>query len=431
MERKTLLIVGGGISGVSAAHAARSEYPGADIHLLSAESGPLYNKIALNSYVTGEKRKDHLGFYPLGDLQSKNINVHRNVQISTVDRENRIVRTADGADYRFDSLILATGARSVGLDIPHPSNGPIHPLWTLEDAERIRGSLETSGRILILGNGVLGVEMALALRESGRQVILAGRRPEALPRLLDGNAAELYSRSLENAGVEFRLPSRLLRIDSQEEQTGSALRAVFADGTSEDCDLILVMTGAEPNDELARSAGLICRRGIEVNEYMETSHPGILACGNCTIPTEESGLLWNPAIIQGECAGRNAFGRRIRRRDGNMTIHLKTPRVPAFICGPRFTDSLPDGYRRISDTRDGGHRTLILDSDRHIISATFVLNVSGTWEVEQARAQAACPPAGSGCGPGDRRNHHLAEDTAAQRVFTRTDLGLPHVRLYL
>ena len=374
---KKLMIIGSGIAGVSAAHSARAEYPEADISLYSAEPYPFYNKIALNSYITGHIRRDHLGFYPMGSLEEKRIIPHIGHAAESIDPGAHQVIMDNGDRIDYDTLILATGADSKLPRIDGIGENGVFGLWTLSDAMEIRAAMVDARTVFILGAGILGVEIAIALIEAGKNVILAGSGDRVLPRQLNHAASAVYRRFLVETGIDLHPSRQVNRIERHQ----GGLRISAEGGESWDADAMLVLAGADPDTRLARSSGIECSRGILVNHRMETSHPDILACGNCTELEGVSSLLWNSAMNQGEIAGRNAFERRHDYDPAIETIHIKTPDIPMFTCGPN--EDVGEDEIEFVDGKNDGYRSIRIDSSGRLLSAIFVRNVHGAFDVER------------------------------------------------
>lgn len=371
-----LVIIGGGIAGVSAAQAARNEYPGASITLLSAEPYPFYNKIALNTFVTGKRRQRHLHFYELDWLHTQRIEPRWGTTVEGIDTDRHQLLLDDGVHFDYDKLILATGAKPARPPIQGIDSHRVFSLWTLSDAIALREALSSAKNVYILGAGVLGVESALDLARAGMQVTLTDVQGSVLPLHLDDEASKLYRDSLARRGVELSLGTTVVSIESTE----TSAQITTADGDTRAVDVVLTLTGVQPNAELARQAGLRCDRGILVDDALTTSDPDILACGNCVELGGELRLLWNPAKAQGEVAGLNAFSRKRTARALPPIVHVKTPDIPLFVAGdPRST-----GGDVIVDQRPGSYRKITLSKDNRIESALLLGDTQGAWELEKA-----------------------------------------------
>ncbi|MFF7181575.1 FAD-dependent oxidoreductase [Streptomyces sp. NPDC008121] len=213
------------------------------VTVLGAEPGPAYQRTLLGSVLDGGLPPGALTLPP----PPEGVRVLTGVRVVAIDRGRRFVRCADGTRHDYDTLVLATGARS---------GGDVH---TLADCSR-----PVRGRVAVIGGGVLGVETATALRRLGHRVVLAHAGPYPMHRQLDEVAGQLVAARLEEWGIELRLGAHVPPSDTL------------------DADTVLRCTGTAPETALARGAGLAVRRGIVVDGHLRTSDPAIHAIGACT-----------------------------------------------------------------------------------------------------------------------------------------------------
>lgn len=380
-DEKHLIVIGGGIAGISAAQAARHEYPHARITVYGEETTPFYNKIALGSVITGKMRPEQLRLFTPDWLENQRIRAHWSAPVESVDVESHLVHFAHGDAVRYDKLILATGARPVVPSIQGIETGSALPLWSLADAVRIRDRLEQVETVAIIGGGVLGVEMAVDLRAIGKQITLIESQRSVLPLHLSPPAARAYALFLQSAGIHLELGVQITHIDSQDRTH----TLVAQGGRRHRADLVLLMAGVRPNMALARAAGLDTDRGILVDAQMQTSDPDVLACGNCTQIGEDLSALWNAARSQGTTAGQNAFEYKKPWPGSAASIHLKTPRMPLFVCG-RYGEVL-SGEKVIEVHRGETYHAIHFDNQRRIKYAIMIHETAGAHLIERAYRQ--------------------------------------------
>ncbi|MCP4677883.1 MAG: FAD-dependent oxidoreductase [Deltaproteobacteria bacterium] len=373
-----LVVIGGGVAGVNAARAARNEYPEAHITLLSKERHPFYNKIALNSYITRKRPLSHMHFYPADSLYEQRIDARLGATVETILPGRHIVALAGGEEVGYDKLVLATGAVPFIPPIPGIDAPEVHTLWSLEDAIRIRESLTEARNVSIIGGGVLGVETAVDLCEMGVRATIIEQQSSVLPLHLDDTSATLYEAFLRESGVRTNLGVSIDRIV----QGKKGVTIHTSDGERNEFSLVLLTAGVKPNPALAEAAGIRTNRGLVVDRYMNTSKPDILACGNCVEIDGEPSFLWNPAMAQGQAAGTNAFENKVRFDATPVAIHLKTPKMPLFVIG-RSGPAEP-GDRVITDRSGSEYRSVCIDAQGRLRSATFLERTEGCYEIEQA-----------------------------------------------
>jgi nitrite reductase (NADH) large subunit len=362
-DRRKLVVIGGGVAGASAAQAARDEYPDAEIALFSREPYPFYNKIALNSVITGKRREDHLTVLAPELLESKGIECHWGQGVNSVDLDLSLIRLERGAEVAFDRLILATGASPLLPPIPGIESPGVLPLWSLADAVDIRVKVQSARRLVVIGGGVLGVEAALDLAALGIEVTLVEARDGLMADQLDGRASRWLVEALVARGLRVELGAPVTEVSSIDDKSLVKLGT----GAAIEVDLAVLVAGVRPNIDLAQEAGIRTRRGIIVDEHQRTSHPKVLAAGNCVELGSGMCFLWNPAKRQGEVAGLNAFEAKRAMFPRPLTLHSKTPGIPLFVCG-RANRSEP-GDQVLRSRQGPSYRMLRIDGAGRLVGA--------------------------------------------------------------
>ena len=324
---KRIVIIGGVAAGPKAAARARRLDPSAEITMIEQDQVLSYAGCGLPYYISGvvpDRRQ--LISTSAGALrdpeyfeQVKGVRVLNGTQALEIDRQAREVavrRLETGETLRlpYDRLIIATGAEPVEPPIPGKELGNVLRLKRLKDADRIRARLqERAGqRVVIVGGGLIGLEMAEAASACGASVTIIEQLPHVLP-MLDTDMALLLQNRLQLNGVKLYTATRVERLEGDE--NGQVRRVITSRGTFE-AHLVLLSIGLRPNVELARKAGLLIgpSGAIHVNEYMQTSDPNIYAAGDCA---EKNCLvrgtpctmpLGSVANKEGRVAGSNAVG---------------------------------------------------------------------------------------------------------------------------
>ncbi|OQB25839.1 MAG: NADH peroxidase [Chloroflexi bacterium ADurb.Bin180] len=326
-----IVVIGGVAAGPKAAARARRLDPQAEITLIERDDLLSYAGCGLPYYVGGavSERKQLLstpagverdvGFF----AKVKNIKVLNGTVAVGIDRQARQVeiQTKSGGEVQrlpYDKLILATGAETTEPPIPGKDLGNVLRLKKVEDADHFRAYLEAHPgiQLVIVGGGLIGLEMAEAARERGCQVTVVEMLPHVAP-MLDADMAVLVEKHLREKGVQLVTGARVERFegDAQGQLTG----VVTSSGTLPAAAALLAV-GMKPNVELAKKAGLLlgASGGIAVNQYMQTSDPNIYAAGDCTeknCVVRGTGCflpLGSVANKEGRVAGSNAVGHASR-----------------------------------------------------------------------------------------------------------------------
>jgi nitrite reductase (NADH) large subunit len=298
------VIVGAGISGVSAAEAIRSASPEAEITLIAGEDPPPYYRLNLTRYLAGEITTDGLPIHPLGWYGDNRIELLSGARVDALGLPGRIVSVLDRGEIPFDRLVLAMGAHPFIPPIPGVERDGVITLRTRADADLILERAMRGDPVVIIGGGVLGLETAGALARRGTDVTLLEGHDWLMPRQLDREAGDRLGRHVAGIGI------RLERNAKTREIAGArgAEAVVLGDGRSIPARTVIMATGVRPNTHLARRAGLDVNQGVLVNNHMAASAEGVYAAGDVA---EHNGVLygtWAASQYQGAIAGMNAAG---------------------------------------------------------------------------------------------------------------------------
>lgn len=261
---RRIVVIGAGSAALAFCRAHREACPQDVITVLGEEAAAGYDRVQLPHLIAGERS--------WGDLQRAfptGVRTLTSVRIATVDRVNREVVAADGSRLPYDHLVLATGSRPA-MTVRGPG---VRGLRNRSDADAIVGLAAAGSSAVIVGAGLLGLELAAALQQIGASVTVLQRSDRIMGRQLDATAAAHLTTILRQRGIDIRLNTRIVSVVA-----GSV---TLDDGATLATDQVIVATGTEPNDELARSAGLACDKGILVDDHLMTADPAVSAIGEC------------------------------------------------------------------------------------------------------------------------------------------------------
>jgi NADPH-dependent 2,4-dienoyl-CoA reductase/sulfur reductase-like enzyme/nitrite reductase/ring-hydroxylating ferredoxin subunit len=308
-KSERVVIIGGGAAGFAAAEMLRREAFAGDLTILSADDAAPYDRPNCSKdYLAGSAPEEWMPLKPPDFYNNSAIELELRVEVMGIDAKARLVTLADGRSVPFDKLLLATGAEPNRLDIPGADQPHVHTLRSIADSRAIIAQAKQARRAVVVGASFIGLEVAAALRARDIEVhvVAPDRRP--LERILGPEFGDFIRAIHEEHGVVFHLEETATAIDA----TSVKLKG----GAILPSDLVVVGIGVRPRTGLAERAGLKIDRGVAVNEYLETSAPGIFAAGDIArwpdAQTDENLRIehWVLAQRQGQAVARNMLGHR-------------------------------------------------------------------------------------------------------------------------
>ncbi len=287
----------------------REGYDGG-VTLISADDAPPCDRPNLSKdYLAGTAQEDWIPLRSSGYYTERRIELVLNARVSSLDVNARRVQLENGKTYGFGALLLATGAEPVRLPVPGAADSQIHYLRTFADSRAIVAKAASAKRVVVVGASFIGLEVAASLRARGIEVHVVAPDKTPLERVMGPEVGAFIRKVHEAHGVVFHLGQTVSRMDGR--------RATLSDSTVIDADFIVLGVGVRPSIALAEQAGLTVDRGIAVDEYLETSAPGVFAAGDIARwPDPHSGARirvehWVVAERQGQVAAKNILGRRV------------------------------------------------------------------------------------------------------------------------
>lgn len=367
-HKKKMVLVGGGMAGMrTIEHVLKLAPEAYEITVFGAEPYPNYNRIMLSSVLAGGADMKEIIINDLDWYAENNIKLHLGDAVTKLDTANKRVSSASGVQAEYDALILATGSDPFMLPLPGAQKEGVIGFRDIKDCELMIEASKKYKKAAVIGGGLLGLEAARGLLHLGMDVSVVHINPFLMERQLDEPAARMLQRELEAQGMKFLLQKQTASIYGHRRAEGLE----FADGSRLEADLVVMAVGIKPNVELAKSAGLEVKRGIVVNDYLETSAPGVYAVGECA---EHRGIAYGlvaPLYEQGSVLAKRLSGVETAGYEGSVTsTKLKVSGVDVFSAG-YFHDAPGTRSLRVQDELEGIYRKIVLQDDRIVGAVLF------------------------------------------------------------
>lgn len=316
--KQKIIVIGAGAGAYGFVKSYKAINSEDEIEIFSKENFPFYNRVMLPDYISGAQEWQQLVKMKDEDEYHFNIKLHRGISIEKIDRNNKVLTDSKGDTHSYDVLIMATGSRATMLkDIPK-MNG-IFTMRSRIDADDFKNHVDAAkGKVVIVGGGLLGIELAASLREVNVEVTVIQRISRLMDRQLDTLGSDLLHEELTDKGVDIFYNDEIERFIGKQTVTGIRLKS----GREIDCQAIVIAIGTTPNIELAREAAIECKRGVVVNEYLLTNDPNIYAIGEIA---EFKGFLYGitaAAEQQAEIVAKHVSGDIAHYYSGSLLMNI-------------------------------------------------------------------------------------------------------------
>lgn len=316
---KHVVIIGNGISGITAARYIR-KLSNHRITVISGESNHFYSRPALMYIYMGHMRYEDTKPYEDSFWQKNRIALKR-AWVSTVNSSNKSITFTDGTVMQYDDLILATGSVPNRFGWPGQDLTGVQGLYSLQDLETMQTNTKSAKHAVIVGGGLIGVEMAEMLHSRGIGVTMLVRENRYWGNVLPKEEAIMIERHLANRQIDVRLNTEMNEIKGGNHDKVEAV--VTNSGESISCQFVGLTTGVSPNISFLESSGIETDRGILINEFLETATPGVYALGDCAqfrqhpdSNRSEIEQVWYTGRMMGEILANTICGNRTAYKPG-------------------------------------------------------------------------------------------------------------------
>ncbi|GAA0516502.1 pyridine nucleotide-disulfide oxidoreductase [Paractinoplanes deccanensis] len=302
------VVVGGGLAGAKAVETLRESGYGGPVTLIGAETVRPYERPPLSKgLLLGNDAPESVFVHAAEWYADHDVDLRLGATATALDRTTRSVRLDNGDEVDYDRLLLATGSTPRPLDVPGGERALL--LRTLQDSHRIDEAVTKDSRVVVIGAGWIGLEVAAAARSRGAQVTVVGTSALPLQKILGDEIAQVFADLHRANGTDLRMNAHVAEV------TADAVR--LTDGTTLPADVVVAGIGVTPNVALAADAGLDVLNGVLVSSRLATSDPAIFAAGD--IANIDHPLLgrrlrvehWDTAVRSGPVAARAMLGEEV------------------------------------------------------------------------------------------------------------------------
>jgi nitrite reductase (NADH) large subunit len=391
---RRLVVVGNGMAGVRAIEEILARGGGElfDITVFGDEPYGNYNRILLSNVLAGSQViNDQEGIYlnALDWYRDNDIDLRAGVRVVRIDRYARLVQADDGTVTRYDNLIVATGSRSF---FP-----PIAGLWaddktladgvfgfrSLDDCLGMISQAENRTKAVVIGGGLLGLEAARGLQSRGMAVNVVHAAPTLMNAQLDDTGGAILRRSVERLGITVHTDKRTTEVRAVD---GKLSEIAFSDGSSIDCDMLVIAAGIRPNVGLAQRSGLTVERAVVVDDHMRSvDDDAVYVVGECA---QHRGQVYGLVAPLWEQAG--VLADHITGTDKSAAYHgsrtatkLKVAGVDVASMGLKAPALPDDEFVQYSEPKHGVYKTIVI-RDGKLVGATLLGDVSKVSFLTQA-----------------------------------------------
>ena len=362
--KKNLVVVGNGMVGHKFLEEiiATSDSASWNIITFCEEPRVAYDRVNLSGYFSGKTAAD-LTLVTPGFYQENDINIHIGDRAIEIDRQQKVVHSANGLAINYDKLVLATGSYPFVPPIKGKESAGTFVYRTIEDLEGMSAYAKNCQTGVVIGGGLLGLECANALKNMGLKTHVVEFAPRLMPMQIDDNGGNVLRNKIAELGVSVHTNKSTTEIISID---GKVNKMTFADGSELQTDMIVFSAGIRPRDEIAKECGIKVgdRGGIVINEHCQTSDPDIYAIGECALYQNRIFGLVAPGYTMASVAARVLNNIPDSTFVGaDMSTKLKLLGVDVASFGDAFAQTADAKEIAITDTIAGVYKKLVVNSD--------------------------------------------------------------------
>jgi 3-phenylpropionate/trans-cinnamate dioxygenase ferredoxin reductase subunit len=306
---ESYVIIGDGVAGSSAAETLREEAPDAEITVITDEGEALYNRILIKEFAKGKLPEAPISIHQPEWYEERDIDLRLNTVVVDIDPEAGAVETHESETLEYDKLLVATGGTPAQLPVEGSDADGVHHFWTFQDARRIKRNVETAESGVVIGAGLLGIDLAAICGAQGVEANYLMRGQCWWRYALDEEGGGIMHQAMRDVGVTPVFDSGADHFETDGD--GRVVATVDSNGERYDSEFVGIAIGLDMNTELMQGTGIETDDGIVVDEYMRTNYDDIFAAGDITryhdviLGEQAQNGAWGSAKEQGTIAARN------------------------------------------------------------------------------------------------------------------------------
>jgi len=378
-----VVIVGNGVAGVTAARIIKEKNPETQVSIYTDESHHYYPRPRLYEVLSGEAKPREVYMFSEEWYEKKGINVQLNKKALSIDTERKELLLEDGSRVNYDKLLLANGGHSFVPPIKGVEKTGVFTLRSIRDALSIKEFTEKTKKVIVIGGGLLGLEIASSLKKLGQQVEVVEMFPRLLPRQLDSDGATILKNRIASRVIDIVLGVKTVEILGRRTVSGILLDS----GETISGDLVLISAGMRSNTGLALEAGIKVNKGVVVDRHLRTSADDVYAVGDVT---EFEGIVYGiipAALEQASIAAANILGMEHNVYTGTVPSNtLKIVDVELTSMG--LVNPEEPKYEEVkkTDKKKGVYKKLVLDKGK-IVGAILLGDKKGVTSIKRLMTQ--------------------------------------------
>lgn len=308
------LILGNGITAISAVRAIKSVSPQDRITIVSNEPYPAYSPTLITYYLMGKIGFRNIFIFDKASYRDNGVDLRLNCKIAKVEADRKKVLLGDGEILSYDNLLIATGARPAIPPVDGARSSGVFTLYTADDAKGVVRFLRDKKHVTVVGGGFVGLQAAGALTTSGRKAVLVEMKDQILYQALDIEGAAIVENRLRQWGVDTYIGQGISAIHDVRDKKVVLLTS----GSELVSEAVILATGTRPNVEFLEGSGITMANGIIIDRFCRTNVDHVYAAGDVALARDEhtgrlvSNATWPNAVKQGRTAGLNMAGKETR-----------------------------------------------------------------------------------------------------------------------